>query len=310
MRRHRPAWKPAATHGSVTVCAGLVLIALALTGCRSGAGHLPGARPTSSSARAPAGPPPSLPPGLSQPFALLHVQQIDALTDLVNHYQDRCQAQHGHPADPAPYSDSTFGFIFTLADYGQLPEEVIRQRGFHPGPATTESDSRPVNRGDEQTQTACTKETDRRLGGSFAQFMESIIDLRNRLMDPFFAGMHTRLLESDAAEHRCAVKRGWTPVRPDDVDDPDASLFKTFGIPSGRMIENKAAGTQTYIPSPREVDLAVTLLHCREDLQIPQKLLAAAKQVQLSVIGPFELEILEINGQIDALLRKAGSVLR
>lgn len=252
---------------------------------------------------------PSLPPGLSQPFALLHVKEAEALLDAVLAYGHRCAERRGFTLPPADTNDLTFGFILGPADLGERSEQEARERGLHPGPATIRSYPRP-GRAALDAEGACVVEAQKRLGRGYESFDERFTNLTNEMGEAFHAAFNPQLYAADAAEARCVVKRGWKPVRPNDVGSEDVSAYEVFGVPPGHTITDRATETETYIPSPREADLALAMLRCRRDLRIPQRLLAAAKAAQLPVVGRFEQQILEINREIDAYSRRAAAVLR
>jgi hypothetical protein len=251
-----------------------------------------------------------LPPGLSQPFALLHVAQFDGLFDAVNRYAERCAREAGFTVPAAPASSLATGLIVTLADFGYLSEAEARQRGVHPGPAVShDAQSRPSEAANDAV-TACVGQAEHKLGSTYARVRDQFLSVENQLSEAFHAAMEPKIVAADAAEARCVVNGGWQPALPDEVGSEDVSIAEVFGVPPGRTVDDASTGTQTYLPSPREVDLALALLHCRRTLDSPAQLLAAAKAAQLPIVGRYEQQILQLDGDIDGLARKAASVLQ
>lgn len=254
-------------------------------------------------------PVPTLPPGLSQPFALLHLQQFDGVTNALNAYAARCASRDGFTV-PAEQTDSTAGFIVTLPDFGAMTDDDARRRGLHPGPPTTHVESSKPAAAALVAVGNCEEAGRQRLGASFDQLERRVIELRNEMSDAYHAVMSPKIKEADAAEGRCVIQHGWSAPRPGDVGNEDVSAYEVFGVPPGQTVTDSADGMQTYLPSPREIDLALALLHCRRDLGLPQQLLAAAKATQLPIVGRYEQQILQLNADIDAMARKAATVLQ
>lgn len=252
---------------------------------------------------------PHLPPSLSQPFALLHVQQYDSISNALMTHAEQCAARKGFEV-PHDWVDSANGFIVSLRDFGDLTEAELRAKGLHPGPPTTRSDAVRSSKAAEDVLAKCREDADRRLGPSYPETDARVTALMNEMTEPYFAAMASMLRESDRAEAECAVRHGWHPARPKDVGSEEVSIFEVFGIEPGRTVTSATHETQTYLPSPREVDLALELLRCSRTLGTPAKLLAAAKAAQLPIVARHEQQILQLNDDIDALARKAAAVLK
>ena len=250
-----------------------------------------------------------LPSGLSQPFALLHLEQVDSIDNALIAAANRCMTQHGYPPRN-DHADSTVGFIVTPADFGAMSDAQARRKGLRPGPVVSHLENDRPSQASSDAFGACVKAAEKRLPDSWQRLRERVADISNQMIDAFHAGFNPSLFAADKAEARCVVERGWTPARPNDVGSEQVSAYEVFGVPPGRTVVDRRAGTQTYIPSPREVDLALAMLHCRRDLGLPQKLLATAKRVQRPIAQKYEQQIAELNADIDAMARRAAAALK
>jgi hypothetical protein len=250
-----------------------------------------------------------LPAGLSQPFALLKTTDFDSLRNAVIRYQRTCAKQQGFALGPGPIEDTTAGFILSPADFGYMSDDDARARGLHIGPLPITTAQPRLPEGANDALANCLQQANNLLGPAYQTLVDEYLDLHNQMTNDLSAKMESQITTADERVRRCVVSAGWHPLYPDKLGSESVSSAEMFGVALGSSEADARTGNLTYVPTPREIDLAMALQRCRSQLGTPQSLFAAAKQDQMPIVAKFEQQIMQINSDIVSVDRKALDVL-
>lgn len=247
-------------------------------------------------------------PGASEgmPFDSIPTAEMDAIAGMLLDAQARCGADQGvsMSVDVRP----SLGSTLTLAPdaFGPVTDAAARERGLHQGSVRVEVPPQ-ASQHDSEVLDDCYVELVASLPEGTQELQDSGIQMVNDAHQAYMAGMMQTFADNNKDVAACAVEQGWTPANSSGDFDGRAYLSDYFGVQVGSM---KAAGNvQTYQPTPEEIDLSITLTHCRQQLGIYDRSIAKAKSVQQEYVDAHSAEFIEYRQQIKKVLQAAQDVL-
>lgn len=226
------------------------------------------------------------------PFDAINFAAVDEYDRVVSEYQNKCAGISPTRTSSDPKSNS-IASVFQLnasTSFGTTSVEDARAFGLHDGPIQ----SVPVNQSN--------KESSALLGQCYEQALtmipaaaQSSYAVGFQLLDDasrvFFTGMAPKFEANEIETRQCAVAAGWTAASDQALNDWTVPVSQVFGVQVGTLTTDEATGVQSYIPQPRETELALTLADCRSKLNIGNESMLFARTIEQSFIDSKETEI-------------------
>jgi hypothetical protein len=298
-----PTSQPSPLSSSLAAVAAVVAVALALSGCAE--------TTDAARARTPRGKV-VLPAGSTEPFDAIRGDLLKQFDDTLRAWDYRCAAAAGFT--PLPISNVREPFHelkFTESDFGTVDVDVARRDGLLAGGALIDP-GKEAPRQTEATAAAigkCDVQARKQLGSELIAAYDDYVTLANDMASQYFAKMSSQYQPYRLRLYSCVETKGW---HADDVQalSRDADIRKHYDVVTAQPSVNEATGKESYLPTPKEVSLAVALAECRKTTGYSRDVFQRSRQVQDVIVGNNEAKLAEANTVLERAVAAAAGKLR
>jgi hypothetical protein len=252
---------------------------------------------------------PMLAPTAAEPFEIVDVTSWAAVDAAINRYVVSCARARGVDVGALPPSFPANLLLASFRNVGPRTEQDVRRRGLHAGPLASAPISKLVGNASVVAADCQERARGRLNAKTFDDLNSRFDDLTNEMSGELSVPLTPILDANERAEHRCVAQSGWKPALPGRIDDPDISPAELFGIPVAADVVDPKTGTETYVPLPREIDLALALFRCQQRLHSDDTTLDRAKEFEAPIVARHELVIRQLNSDMQAMARTAARIL-
>lgn len=291
-----------------------LLVAATLAGCSGADGSQEAVRP-------------DVPSG-TQPFDTFLGDELSVVDYAIGKEVARCMAQRGYSQlldNESPQRTRALDHLrITLNSFGPTTEEAARRLGYGDPPVPQVPSILSHDASFDLAREGCERQAWTALGNGSRETFLAYLDLGNQVYGRFTArlSLAPRMRELLGKRVDCLAREGF-PVddREAFLNNPDPARFGvTFGSVEAEVpgeSPRNVPGTvevlappqgERYVPTPREIDLALADVGCRRSSGFNSEIMDAVMELQASIVGEQETQLAELGSRIRELAKKASTL--